>query len=247
MVGPITNSSPCILPTSDRGLDFSNHIPIVAQVPNVHQAQTGSRSWASGDTQPVTPNSLLQNFRNRMPIGAAVSTEVSGSIGIASQSPRSSPAVTPRSQPCIPAAAATSPSPTANVTNHVEAGSLEDHVTTRGMSNFGEQAQVPRAPRLKTNLVLLPRVTSDAIAANKLCFILHPECGDTVIAEGKTGGSWKSPSQIFGNLCKEEEQMVQMHKIIRPNLPLLFLEDRQPFTLLDHALVKSSRSSVYVK
>ena len=39
-----------------------------------------SPSWASGDTIPVTLNTLLQNFTNSLPVGAVVSIEVSASI-----------------------------------------------------------------------------------------------------------------------------------------------------------------------
>ncbi|KAG0595081.1 hypothetical protein M758_UG137600 [Ceratodon purpureus] len=80
-----------------------------------------------------------------------------------------------------------------------------------------------------------------------MCFILHLDKGDTVVAEGRTSGSWKCKSQKLGHLCKDGEKMVQIHKVIVPNLPLIFIEERQPFTLMDHALVKPCRSSVYVK
>lgn len=105
----------------------------------------------------------------------------------------------------------------------------------------------PRQPREKFSVGLLPRITSNAIAVNSLCFILHPDHGDTVVAEGRAGASWKAPSGKFGNMCREGQQMVQIHKIIVPNLPLPIMEDRQPFTILEHALVKPSGSSVYVK
>ena len=41
--------------------------------------------------------------------------------------------------------------------------------------------------------------------------------------------------------------MVQIHRIIKPGLPLIFNEARQPFTTMDQALVKPFGSTVYVK
>ena len=43
------------------------------------------------------------------------------------------------------------------------------------------------------------------------------------------------------------QQMVQVHRINVPNLPLIYIEDRQPYRILDDALVKKSSSSIYVK
>ncbi|KAG0573342.1 hypothetical protein KC19_VG169900 [Ceratodon purpureus] len=94
---------------------------------------------------------------------------------------------------------------------------------------------------------MLPRTPSGPIAANTYCYVLHPDHGDKIVAEGRTGGSWKSPSQKYGNLCKEGEQMLQIHRIVVPNLPLLFIEERQPFRVMEHALVKSSGSIIHVK
>ena len=122
-----------------------------------------------------------------------------------------------------------------------------DGVNTRRMASMVEQELPVRPPRPRFDLGLLPRITSNALSANRLCFILHPNSGDTIVAEGRTGGSWKSPSQKFGLLCAEGQQMVQIHRILVPNLPLIFIEERQPFTLMDHAVVKPSGSSVYVK
>ena len=99
---------------------------------------------------------------------------------------------------------------------------------------------------MRFDLGMLPRIMSTPLAAKCFCYVLHPDKRDTIVAEGRTGGSWKSHSAKFGSLCSEGEQMVQIHKILVPNLPLIFVEDRQPFTLLEHALMKPSRSSVYI-
>ncbi|KAG0573636.1 hypothetical protein KC19_VG195700 [Ceratodon purpureus] len=90
-------------------------------------------------------------------------------------------------------------------------------------------------------------MTSHAITANSPCYILHPDHGNCIVVKGRTGGSWKSPSQKLGSLCKEGEQMVQIHKVNKPNLRLPILEERQPFTDLKHALIKPAGFSVYVK
>ena len=122
-----------------------------------------------------------------------------------------------------------------------------DGVTTRGMTAVAENMPPRRAPRMKFPMVILPRLTTDPLAANNLCYVLHPDQGSTVVAEGRTGGSWKCRSGKFGKLCSEGQQMVRIHKVLVPNLPLIFIEDRQPFSLLDHALVKASGSNVYIK
>ncbi|KAG0596869.1 hypothetical protein M758_UG290800 [Ceratodon purpureus] len=92
-----------------------------------------------------------------------------------------------------------------------------------------------------------PRATNEAIAVNKLCYLSHPNGGDNVVAEGKTGGSWKARAQKFGHLCNNGEKMVQIHRVLIPNLPLLHIESRQPFRTIDDALVKPTGSNVFVK
>ena len=208
-----------------------------------------SPSWGSGDTVPVTPNTMLQNFTNRMPVGAAVSTEVSASIGTASHDMSPPPSFgntsmenqgTPDRPSCTALRSLTS-------TGELEDGSTtHDGVATRRMTSQGEAEQV-RVPRTRFELTLQPRFTSHALAANSLCYILHPDHGNTVIGEGQTGGSWKCRSGKFGNLCSEGEQMLQIHKVIKTGLPLIFHEQRQPFTTMDQAIVKPSGSSIYVK
>ena len=205
-------------------------------------------SWASGDTIPLTRNTVLQNFTNRMPVGAAVSHDVSASIRTAGayHSPHASidnmSAYSEKERGHVAGGTTselhTSPAHEAPIT---------DGVSTRRMTNMQEIAHPVRAPRMRYPLNPLPRLSSNPLAANCFCYVQHPEKGDTIVAEGRTGGSWKSHSAKFGKFCSEGEQMVQIHKILVPNLPLIFVEDRQPFTLLEHALVKPSGSSVYIK
>ena len=230
----------------------SNSADIVAEnTAPVLAAGAISPSWMSGDTIPVTPNTVLQNFTNRMPIGAAVSTEVSGSIGTGSHD------LSPRlSEQNIRSTTKTLQPPTSMKGVHSlnfggdiqDSSDIRDGVLTRRTTKEGEgEIATPRPPREKFDIGFLPRITSDAIAANHLCYIGHPDHGNSVVAEGRTGGSWKSPKQKFGSLCTEGEQMVQIHKIIIPGVQLIFNEDRHPFKTLEEALVKPSGSSVYVK
>ena len=53
-------------------------------------------------------------------------------------------------------------------------------VTMCGMSVEGVQA--PRGLCLGFKVGLLPRTTNDALAANSLCYVLHPVHGNIVVA-----------------------------------------------------------------
>ena len=208
-----------------------------------------SPSWRSGDTIPVTPNTMLQNFANHMPIGAAVSTEVSASIGTASHEMSSTLSagnnlIETHAHPHRHISEAVQSLP--RTQDVQECGTTHDGVATRRMTTQVELPPV-REPRLRLGLIMLPRLTSKPLAGNCLCFILHPDHHDIVVAEGRTGGSWKSPSGKFGKFCSEGEQIVQSHKIYKTELCLIFTEDRHKFTTIDQALVKPVGSKVYVK
>ena len=178
-----------------------------------------------------------------MPIGVVVSIDVSVSTATTSHglSPQSGRSDTPRSYAHSEGIAQVSTDPAAAQTDE------QGGVTTRGRATSLEKVPQSQGPNPRTDLILHPRSTRDAIAANLLCFILHLDYGSTITAEGRAGGSWKSPSAKLGSLCSEGQQMVQIHKLNKPNIRLPFIEERQPFTLLDHALVKPTGSSVYVK
>ena len=216
--------------------------PVALDAIEVHTGVTLSPSCASGDTVPVTPNSLLQKFTNSMPIGRAVSTDVSHSAGTTSieVSPHPRNVQSPSSQRQHLA------HQTSGEGTHSEPD-VQDGVTTRGMAITIVPPPNRREPRQKFQLTLLPRFSSEGpVAVNKLCFILHPEHGNSIVAEGRTGGSWKSHSGKYGSLCSEGEQMVQIHRINKVGVPLIFIEERQPFSILEHAIVKPTGSSVYV-
>lgn len=105
----------------------------------------------------------------------------------------------------------------------------------------------PSQERIRHGLLMLPRLTRDPIACNKPCYVVHPDFPDKVVAEGKTGGSWKSKTQRFSHLCSQGEQMVQVHTVTNPKYKLMHIEDKQLFTVLGDALVKKSGSSVFMK
>ena len=92
-----------------------------------------------------------------------------------------------------------------------------------------------------------PRPGSDAIAVNKVCYISHPGMGDDAVAEGRTGGSWKAKASKLGHLCGPGEQMIQVHKVLVPNVQLLYPEERQAFKFLEDAVVKPTGSNVFIK
>ncbi|KAG0594975.1 hypothetical protein M758_UG127900 [Ceratodon purpureus] len=225
--------------------------------PTIHVPDAGGSAraatsplWASGDTIPVTPNTILQNFTIKLPMGAAVSTEASALIRIAAAEHSPHPSVDTTSN--LYRAPKRRPPPRhtnsdLDPLNTSPAPTSVDGVSTQRMTSMEEAQPTVRVPRQHFEVVPLLRITKDPLLANSMCYILHPDKRDTIVAEGRTGGSWKCTSGKFGSLCKDGEQMVQIHKLIVVNLPLIFIEDRQPFTLLDHALVKPSKSSVYVK
>ncbi|KAG0597005.1 hypothetical protein M758_UG303400 [Ceratodon purpureus] len=92
-----------------------------------------------------------------------------------------------------------------------------------------------------------PKSRCNSIVVNKPCYLTHPGMGDKAMAEGRTGGSWRAKAQKFGNLCQQGEQMVQIHKVLVPNIRLLQVEARQLFEYLDDAVMKSTGSNVFVK
>ncbi|KAG0575076.1 hypothetical protein KC19_VG316000 [Ceratodon purpureus] len=195
-----------------------------------------------GQRQNTSSHPKQYAYRNNMPIGAAISTEVSASIGTESLEMSPGPVIDKSpstgtlhpinivSEDIISSPAQSLPDPS------------EDGVTTRRMTAVGAQDTILREPRMKFPLTLTPRITKQLVAAICLVFILHPDHGGNIVGEGRTGGSWKAQSRMMGSLCSEGEQMVQVHKVLIPNVPLVFVETRQPFTLLDHAIVKPSGS-----
>jgi hypothetical protein len=86
------------------------------------------------------------------------------------------------------------------------------------------------------------RNTFDPVVIGKPCWILHPLHPQVAIGYGKTKG------QRLAGCCVHGEQMVQVYGTFRESVLLMFYElQRQPFRLLDEAIVPTSGSGVYVK
>ena len=231
--------------------------------PEVEQAPTGAvagttspPSWMSGSTILITPSMDLRGLPRRGPRSpSAMSTDISDSIRTPSvieepgsrfldiylgggwrESPQNVNASQSSPSGCSPAAPPTFTD--------------EPRVHTRQQSNTSDEEVARRgknAERIRHGLMMLPRISEEPIACNKPCYILHPDFPDTVVAEGKSGGSWKAKTQKLGHLCSKTEQMVQVHVIKLQNCRLLNVEERQPFKTLDDAVVKRSGSNVFVK
>ncbi|KAG0572779.1 hypothetical protein KC19_VG124300 [Ceratodon purpureus] len=153
-----------------------------------------------------------------MPVGAVVSAEVSASIRSVATEHSPHPSVDTHSHfggaDLGHQQYNMDPEPSAAIS--ISACNNVDGVSTRRMTIMEEAGPIVRAPRERFDVGLLPRICSGPLAANCLCYVLHPDKGTTIVAEGRTEGSWKSPSLKFGSLCKEGEQMVQIHKLIIP-------------------------------
>ncbi|KAG0571928.1 hypothetical protein KC19_VG054500 [Ceratodon purpureus] len=169
-------------------------------MPIVVHPMVQSPSWGSGETVPITPNSLLQNFTNKMPIGAATSTDISGSFGAMSNklSPQPATESMPRSPVrCFPVGMSSCGLVGCSFENPSSEGIPEEGdytkthngVTTWGMATQAEKEPEVRAPRPNFKYGPLPRLNENAIAANSLCFVYHVDHGDVIIAQGQAGGS----------------------------------------------------------
>ena len=127
-------------------------------------------------------------------------------------------------------------------------GNNRVHTRQQSNSDEGDLGRSKRnAERIRHGLMMMPRISNDPIACNKRCYILHPDFPDTVVGEGKSGGSWKCRTQKLGHLCSNGEQMVQVHSVIQGGCKLMHAEERHKFRTLEEALVKTSGSSVYIK
>lgn len=93
----------------------------------------------------------------------------------------------------------------------------------------------------------MPRNSEDPIACNKLCLVLHPQHVGVVVAEGVTGGSWRSKTMKFGALCAKGEQMVQIHRVLVTNVPVMHCGDRFGFSSIDEAVVSPSCKKTYIR
>ncbi|KAG0589266.1 hypothetical protein KC19_1G008400 [Ceratodon purpureus] len=248
-----------VSPSLDKAPSESLPQRLVSNNPNDEDAQ--QPSWMSAETVLLTPNTRnTLRPRSARDIGmAAVSTDVSdqsianGSVNtsagpVEGSAPQSNSSAPPRDE---------APSAVTEVITHGDPPTLLDpHQTIpvvqvmatrgRGIPLEVECAGVDRLVH-DPSLQFPPRSGNEAIAVNKFCYITHPDTGDIVVAEGKTGGSWKAKGSRYGNLCNVGEQMVQIHRVFLPDLRLLHIEDRQSFRTTSDAVVKANHSNVYVK
>lgn len=101
-----------------------------------------------------------------------------------------------------------------------------------------------------TNIVppafITPRLTADAVAANKPIWILHPEHGDTAVAQGKSGISWKSKTKM-GAMCANGEQWIFVHRVLKSNVQVLFGGNCDGVQTLESALPPSSGKHECIK
>lgn len=219
------------------GVDVPVAFPSGNGEPNI-PARSGTSSWMTGDTHILTPTVsaggrevMTQNLPMPQQVGA-VSTDVSeNQPGIdASEtcgSFQQQVLPTPLVEECVPSV--TEAARPAEV--RINSCQPTNDPNTEGSL---EQEWVPHS-------------TSDPIACNKLCWILHPHHPDEVVAVGITGGSWRSKTMKFGALCVKGEQMVQIHKVAIPNVRVLYSEDRFQFDSIDEAVVNPSCTKVYIK
>ena len=244
----------------DRELPAPAAAPFEEAAPTDITAMEPQHSWMSAETvllTPNTPNSMRPGSRRDPPMHA-VSTDVSdqsiaiGSINDSAGVPATS---CPGSQTTFPLTQIAEtvtrireergPPPTLQ-DPHMSLDTAPA-MATRNRCSPTDDGVTRNVDVEKSLMKFPPRASNDAIAVNKLCYLLHPDCGDDVVAEGRTGGSWKAKAQKFGRLCAVGEQMVQIHRVLVPNLRLLHLEERQPFETLEDAVVKPTGSNVYVK
>ena len=230
---------------------------VVITAAYIPERPASTPSWMSGSTILITPSMDIRRPEDRgRPSPSAMSTDISDSIRTPSvtQDPlepfldiyfgddrswrqsRESERLRKSPSGCSPVAPPT----------FTEA----PRVHTRAQSN-ADPEEVDRrerhSERIRHGLIMLPRISDDPVACNKPVYILHPDFPDKVVAEGKSGGSWKAKTQKFGHLCAKGEQMVQVHVINIEKCRLLHVEGRQPFTVLDDAVVKRTGSNVFVK
>jgi hypothetical protein len=131
---------------------------------------------------------------------------------------------------------------------NLRAWSLKRKSTLRKRVKKG--TAIPEVPRISPNNLgrLEARENSNPVAVGKLCWILHPMHPQIAIVYGKTGPTWKTKRQRLASCCVHGEQMVQVHGTFRESVPLMFCElERQPFRVIDEAIVPTSGSGVYVK
>ncbi|KAG0573148.1 hypothetical protein KC19_VG152500 [Ceratodon purpureus] len=250
---PLANVAEATLPIGNESIPVSDDpVPGAAASPQP--------SWMSADTVLLTPNtrnSFRPSHHGRADL-VAVSADVSNqsiangsvndSVGVPLSAAEESPTVVPTSDSGVKHmnnAIARGPPPVL-LDPHCKNVTFET-LASRERSTTVSMESLPVAPSPSRTLKFPPRIGSDVIAVNKPSYICHLDMGNDAVVEGRTGGSWKAKSQKLGTLCQQGEQMVQIHKVLVPHVPLLHLESRQPFQCLEEAIAKSTGSNVFIK
>jgi hypothetical protein len=93
---------------------------------------------------------------------------------------------------------------------------------------------------------LVPSICTPPIAYLTIVQILHPG-HEGEVARGKVGAIWKNTKGLLGPLCEPRQQIVQVHRIVIPGVPLMFIEDCHHATTLDGAVTPPGQKPLYIK
>lgn len=93
--------------------------------------------------------------------------------------------------------------------------------------------------------MMTPRRSNEPVPANKFVWLLHPCYENSVVAQGKSGVSWKSKSKLAANLTIGE-QLVQVHRVFMKNVPALCHVTGDPFKIVEDALPTPNGRNKYL-
>ena len=200
-----------------------------------HTHQPSPPSWLSADTVPASTT----NHTAQEPVLGSMNVSQDLSQTVLCGGDGHTPTQSDPRSPCAESKHTETLNTSPTIDNRVSTRSrnaVGDHFSAEGTADGAERTKCA------------PKEKAEAVACMRACWILHPDAGDDIVAEGRAGGSWKSPTQKFGNLCSFGDQMVQVHKVFFGNHRLLHAEERNPsFSTLEDAVVKPKYSNVYIK
>ena len=205
--------------------------------PREHQLHIPSPpSWMTADTVPASTAQQANNTPSGECNSASPDVSQTELVGGEAQTPTETEPRSPCTESAQTGPHTTSPVVDSRVSTRSRVGLGTEAVTFEGIGEDTERTKCA------------PKEKAEAIACSRACWILHPDAGDEIVAEGRAGGSWKCPTQKFGHLCSFGDQMVQVHRLILGNHRLLHSEERNPgFATLKDAIVKPKFSNVYIK
>ena len=76
----------------------------------------------------------------------------------------------------------------------------------------------------------------DPISIGKLVWILHPAFPLLAVAQGKAGVAWRTKSNKLGAQCSEGHQWIQVQRIFKHDVPLMFPEPEVGCSIVESAL-----------